>query len=403
MNKGCGPSGERYGEDITALAGIPNRGPATPGEGKAADYVFGRMKELGLNPEDETFGVIPHFPLSWAMHSALCAAAGILAIFHPLPGAALALFAAVSYYGDTTTRFYWLRRLLPSGKSRRVIGKLEPEGGGAKTVVVVSHIDAGQMGFSLNPEKAEPTSIFFARHFGIQPPMVSMIFWIMVVALFGALLRAAAGPGVFQTALLLFAAAGNMIPVVIFVPHEFAAICPGANDNASGVAVNIELARRFGADPLKNTRILFACVGSEETYMMGMAVFMDEWRDRLDPKSTWFLIPESCGVGSPRVLIGEGVARIRRFDTALCGALLESAKELGYSDTGTIVLRTGGTDATPPVERGYRAAGIIAMDENNYVRNYHWHGDLPENLDINTVRRISDIFERAIRKIDEAF
>jgi hypothetical protein len=394
---------EKYLDDITAIASIPNRGPATPGEGKAADYVYGRMHGLGLDPVDEPFHVIPHFPMSWTLHSLLCVIACVLAWWFPLPAAALAIFATISYVGDTTTRFYWLRRLLPGKISRRVIGSLQPKGTAQKTVVIASHIDAGQMGFSLNPAKAEPTSIFFKKHFDIQPPMVALIFWMMVIAAIGALLRGLTGDHILSTVLLGFAAVGNCIPIVIFIPHEFAKICPGANDNAAGVAVNLELARRFKKDGLENTRVIFAAVGSEETYMMGMSVFMDDWKDRLDPATTYFLIPESCGCGTPRVLVGEGVAYIRHFDPTLCGALIMSARDLGYRDVETIILRTGGTDATPPAERGYKASGIIAMNEYNYVPNYHWHGDVPENVEIPTVRKTTDIFEKTIRKIDETF
>ena len=46
---------------------------------------------------------------------------------------------------------------------------------------------------------------------------------------------------------------------------------------------------------------------------------------------------------------------------------------------------------------------MIAMNENDYPPNYHWSTDLPENIDLNTVRQVANIFETTIKKIDAYF
>jgi len=176
-----------------------------------------------------------------------------------------------------------------------------------------------------------------------------------------------------------------------------------AFSTAAGVAVVLELARRFKDHPLPTTEIRFLGDGSEETYMHGMTCFMEAHQHELDKNHTYFLVPESCGNGAPRVVIGEGVSWIERHSPELCNLVLAAARELGYHDVEPIILRTGGTDMSPPTVRGFKATGIIAMNENDYVPNYHWHGDLPENVQLETLKKVTAIFEAAIKKIDAEF
>jgi len=395
---------ERYLEDITRLASIkPDRGPATPGEKEAADYVEGRMKELGLNPVVEPFRSIPHFYITWALHSLICIACCLLAFRQPWIAAAIILFITVSFYGDTSTRFFILRHLFPTGPSQHVVGKLKPKGEAKKVVYVAAHLDAGQMGFSFNPEKAETTQAFFKKHFEMQPPLLALIFYDMIFNLLACLLVAAVGVTTFTTVLLLLGAAVHIIPIVIFIPHEFAKICPGASDNASAVAVMLELARRFKDNPPENTELRFLGDGSEETNMHGMSCYMMKHQQELDKDNTYFLIPETVGQARPRVVVGEGVCWVVEHSHELCAALLMAAKDLGYKDVTPICLRTGGTDASPATVRGFKAAVMIAMNENDYPPNYHWHTDVPENIDVNTVRKVANIFEATIKTIDAKF
>ena len=46
---------------------------------------------------------------------------------------------------------------------------------------------------------------------------------------------------------------------------------------------------------------------------------------------------------------------------------------------------------------------MIAMNENDYPPNYHWCTDVPENIDVENVRKVTNIFEAAIKKIDQYF
>ena len=397
-------NGERFMDDIRYLAGIkPHRGPASPGEKQAVDYVEGRMKELGLDPVVEPFRSNTHFYISWALHSALCLGSCALAFWNPWIAAAIILFVAISFYGETSTRFMLIRRVFPTAPSHHVVGKLKPKGAAKKVVYVASHLDAGQMGFTFNPQSAENTQAFFKKHLGMQPPLLAIIFYFMIINFLVCLLAGAFGLTLLVKILLVGTGALHLIPIIIFIPHEFAKICPGASDNASAVSVMLEMARRFKANPPENTELRFLGDGSEETNMYGMTMYMMKHQKELDKDNTYILVPETVGAARPRVVVGEGVCWVVEHSHELCAALLMSAKELGYSDVTPICLRTGGTDASPATVRGFKASVMIAMNENDYPPNYHWFTDVPENIDLNTVRKVANIFETAIKKIDKYF
>lgn len=389
------PAGPRLLADVVALASIPERGTATPGEAAAADYVARRMEELGLAPNVQGFSTRPYFAAAWALHSALCALACGLALVWPLAGVGLALLAAVSHHGDTTTRFYLVRALLPRRGSRHVVGRLAPAGASTRRVVVAAHLDTGKMGRALEPARAEATARLWKR-LGMQPPLLALVFWMMPACAAAAGARAVLGSGTATTVVLVALGVANLIPCAIFADIERARPCPGANDNASGVAVTLELARRLRLAPLRSTEVLFVGVGAEECFMHGMVRFMEAWRDRLDPRSTFVLVPDSVGTGTPRVVAGEGVAWVHRFDPALCALAREAA-----GGAPSIVLRMGGTDATAASVRGYPATTIVYMNENDYVPNYHAPGDTVDNVSEVTMDEAAGIFERLVRALDE--
>ncbi|MBZ0272770.1 Zn-dependent exopeptidase M28 [bacterium] len=396
--------------DIRALAGIkPHRGPATPGEAEAARYVHGRMEELGLSPKTEPFRLSPYFPAAWALHGLIASAACVLAFWYPLAAAAVIVFTMISFHGDSNTRYYLLRSLFPRRESRHVIGRLPAKGHKigepwrGKRVVIAAHLDAGQMGWAIQPHRAEPTARFFKKNFNMAPPLLALIMAAMVLALSGAILYAVFGPGGVTRGVLVAGVLGNLITVAIFGQMEFAGISPGASDNASAVALMLDVARRLKENPTENTEVMFVGVGSEETYMNGMAKFMDDRRALLDKENTYFLVPETLAQGTPRVIVGEAVTAAHYHDSALCGAMLIAARRLGHAGVSPIVLRTGGTDATPPTVRGYKATGLICLNENDYPPNYHYHTDVPENVNAPLLSTCVDIFEETIRIVDRDF
>jgi len=179
-------------------------------------------------------------------------------------------------------------------------------------------------------------------------------------------------------------------------------VVAGANDNLSAVAVLLDVAERLAESPVAGVRVLLLSTGSEESFMEGMRAFLARHRSELDPARTRFLALE-C-VGSPHLILleGEGMLRMRDYDAALREELQAAAEDAGVSLWRGLRLGAGATDALPPLRAGYRAACLAACTELKMPANYHWHSDVPANLDWQTIERATAVTLGFIRRTGES-
>ncbi|MHA1756957.1 MAG: M28 family peptidase [Promethearchaeota archaeon] len=70
---------------------------------------------------------------------------------------------------------------------------------------------------------------------------------------------------------------------------------PGANDNLTGTACVIQLARYFQKNPLKNTELVFLLTDAEEMGLYGAQAFIDEKNKDFHPKNTFFIVYDTIG------------------------------------------------------------------------------------------------------------
>ena len=114
----------RVQSDIEALCHF-QRGSASEGEREAAQWVASRFKEIGLEPELETFNFYPEYWNVWGAHVLGALGAWLLlgrgGRRRRLLGAAATSFLTASFWGDASARFYWLRRLFPARPSINVL------------------------------------------------------------------------------------------------------------------------------------------------------------------------------------------------------------------------------------------------------------------------------------------
>jgi hypothetical protein len=173
---------------------------------------------------------------------------------------------------------------------------------------------------------------------------------------------------------------------------------PGANDNASGVAVTAELALAIAREPLASTRLVFLATGCEEAGLLGMQAFL-----RAHDTSEWLFLNVD-NIGGPatlRYLGREGIVREWPADprlVELAGRLAREHPDLGLEPAGTPVGLT--YDATPVLARGGRALTLVAADDDGRIPNYHWPTDTPDNLDLDSVARAHEAVRELVAAID---
>jgi Zn-dependent M28 family amino/carboxypeptidase len=158
---------------------------------------------------------------------------------------------------------------------------------------------------------------------------------------------------------------------------------PGASDNATGVACVLELARRYGEDPLEDTQVIVLCPSGEEVGLAGMY----EWlrgQARLD-ESTLVLGLDTLGAGEPVVARGE----------SFTGRYRDEDLELVDPEVPRVALGAG-TDPMAARHAGLRAVSILSWVDGGFT-NYHRPTDTADRVSWESVERCLALADRTIR------
>jgi len=157
------------------------------------------------------------------------------------------------------------------------------------------------------------------------------------------------------------------------------ATVPGASDNATGVAVLIDLVRRVAADPLPGVEVLAVAPGGEEAGMGGFHAALDALAPGLDPATTLVLGLDTLGAGRPIVAASEGALRTHRYAAADLALADEGAARVGLHAPER--WRIGGwTDPLLAHHRGLRALSLLSMGPG-WFPGYHHPTDAPALVD----------------------
>ncbi len=172
---------------------------------------------------------------------------------------------------------------------------------------------------------------------------------------------------------------------------------PGANDNASGIAVMLELARYFAEHRTRKTLVFVSTCG-EESGAWGSAEFVKQKTDVYEPCEAAFIIDM---VNSSENGMLAGAQNGLKSDVRLNKMLEQYADELGYFlpfIQEPTITRGGLGDSFPFVEKGIPAAFIDGYHSDYF---YHTDGDLFEVLNTNVLKSVADPVALAVECIDQ--
>jgi Peptidase family M28/PA domain len=145
---------------------------------------------------------------------------------------------------------------------------------------------------------------------------------------------------------------------------------PGANDNASGSAGVLEIAKTFANGGLQPKRtVIFVLFASEEQGLNGAKHFINSWKQGYD-KIVAMINLDCIGYGDS-IQVGNGKSAPR---------LWEVANQIDETSFNSMVYRTwngGGADATPFHEEGVPCLYFVTTNSYDHL---HLPTDTPETL-----------------------
>lgn len=371
----AGPAGSRLAADIAALSTI-RRPSCSPGERQAADWVATRLADAGLQAHLEHFAGHGGYWWPLGVPLALCAALACQRSSR-LAWAAGAAVPAALIVDDVGGHRRLLRRLLPRRRGTNVWAEVPGAGDDVPTVIVVAHLDAAHAGLIFHPLWARLSTRAVRRLSDRTPPTAATL---LAGPAFAAL---AAVTGSRRLARAASVVSSLGVAAMTDVARRDAV--PGANDNASGVAVLLELARSLADQPAQ-ARVLFVASGAEESFDEGFEAFIERRFAGIDPARTLVLCVDTVGNPEHVLLDGEGMVRVRRYP----GAWNDWA--LGEAVAAGIPLRRGlidhnGTDGIVALARGLPAISLHSLADDGTFGAYHWPTDTLEHVDIEAVER----------------
>jgi len=380
---------ERVLRDLRSLS-IPRR-TGRPGERAAIDYLSRayRSIDLPLSVEPFEFSAFPNEIGLRAVPVALwilLLAAMWLRVDYP----AIALVLFLILFSLSIPGWRWIRAIerlydfpFLKRRSANLVAVLKPEHVVGR-LVLMAHYDTKSQSFPIYLRMIIQTS-FTVGLFGIALlyltfSLTGLRDWILYLWL---------------PVLLL------SIPCFLIVFNFSGDESPGAVDNATGLALLIELARNLKAAGTKGIEVVFLMTGAEEEGLAGAIRFIQGRGREYGHHNTYFVNLD--GIGSPGGLILSsryGLPPVRTGGR-LEGVLTKVAREAEIPVHNRYFPVSPGLDHIPVASHGFRAVSLTGSDFGRATFSIHTPGDLPENVDPEVLRDGYRLLYRLVRELEE--
>jgi hypothetical protein len=373
---------------------VGGRGSCTPSEKRAAEYVAQQLQDLDIaNVRVEAFEAAPSTYRPYALAFGLAFVSSLLAFVLAWRG--IIIFAALmntaaawGMLAETDFAPNWMRWLLPTGRSQNTVGVIPASGQASGRIVLSAHLDSHRTPIFYS---SQVWQTWFTR-------LVTLAFASLVLgALFFGL-----GSLLWLDWLRWFALPAAIIQglaMALSISADFTPFSPGANDNASGVQVALDLAERLVQKPLKSTEVWLAFTGCEETGAYGISNFLDRHAEALGDQ-TVYLILDQVGLGQLTYLTVDGLIVRRKTHPAA----LELARSAVRKKNPIHVTEAEGmayTDAAVATKRGLNALTLVSIpDSEEEVSRWHQLSDTISYVDRQAIAEAREFTWQVLQILD---
>ena len=408
---------------------IGSRLPGSKGEREYADYMGEKLREIGIEPKKEEFGVAPRSGiggLPYAGWYGLIASGLIYFALHnyyiwfamALAGICMVIWLVSSCFLYKP----WFDMFFKQKISQNVYGELVPEDGKYDyTIILSGHTDTSwnwkhSENASRYPEKPVYGLITTYGKVGFGAVCVFFLVGLSVA-------MAAIYTGLYFDASWAYIAASSdalnkliialhFLPLVTAIGSCFVILwndsdeetaSRGAMDNATGCALSYAVIKYFKENPdkmPKNCRIVDCNVGSEEAGLRGSMDFVHRHRNDDLTKNAWNINIDSVADKEYFEVVIKDDWQGCRFDTDMEKMFKDTFNEMGIESktNGCIHNPVGGCDSTPMTRGGIKSVTFAAQNPM-LTWYYHTFHDMPDRFEMETVGDGFDVVLSVIDKI----
>ncbi len=369
---------------VEHIAGaIGPRGSATAAEIQAAEWVAAELTALGYAPEQQRFvgETSTYWPLIFAAGAVLLS---LFFFWQPQPvgaGAAMVLVgvALAALVLHLRGRSNVLRWLTPNDDSRNVVVKAPAAEPSQPPILITANLDS--------PRATQ----------GVSRPLLMLTLASMGMLVVLALL------GIPDSALVLRQIA--LIPGVValvllaqIILAQRAPLTAGANGNASGVAVALDLAGRLAQRSLARRDAIIAFTGCGEVQAAGLEALLKVHANDLN--GAVHLVLSHAGGNDPLALIRrEAFTTLCEGDPQLVALGEKVAKASGIdAQARDFTLAQGAFSAG--AQRGLRTIGLMRLDNEGMPANWRSARDTANTLNEVSLQQTADFAWQLIQAID---
>jgi hypothetical protein len=358
------------------------RRPTSRAERLGAELMRSELSRHGLDGTLEPFDGYSTFGLPYGITAALAVLPSLLPARWHAVRSAIALTAFAALTSEAGLVHTPLSRLVSRRPSQNLVATIDAVGEPERTLCLVSHMDSSRSGLMFHPAFVRHLDTWIAAQAGAAT----------VCATEPVLGRASAGRHLLGAARTVVASS-----LALLAERELRGEdVPGANDNASGVAVTAQLACECLERPLSSTRVVLLITGCEESGLLGAQAFLREH----DTDGWLFVNFDSVGGAAPlRYIARDGAIRKWDADPALLAIAERIAGDRPDLNLKRAEAPIGLTyDTTPVAARAGRSLTFVAAED--VIPNYHWPSDTAENIDNDALRRALETGRAMLGAID---
>ena len=380
------------------LAGLaPTRLTGTEGEKRVQQAIAERLERAGYTATWQPFRFSRHIYGSHALHFGLALLLVFVARYAPLVAGIGHLVVAISFYSEAMWRRHLLRLLWPRVATQNVLLTWPAKTALRRRLVFLAHTDSAFTGILFHPA--------VIRVVAAPPPRLLAFLRKQLMLPFLCLLALAAlesihpiwGAPVWLIGLLCF-------PLVTVFFFNIDVVLrnrpvPGAADNLSGCAAQVELAEAWARSAADDVEVVFGFTGAEEAGTGGAAHLSRTagW----DRAITEIIVLDTLSNGTLH-LLEEGELYRCPMPPALREDARAAARDVGLPEPTDYIIPAGATDAFPFLIAGYRALALTCIDAKQHAPlNYHHPNDTADRVEPEQLRsstRIASAFlERLAR------